>query len=621
MSWEITKNKLDEKFVLPTEGSLLWMKISEALIDVYKNDTKARQDADAMKQFKLDAAWYENITDEIINNMIKKIIATKRYTRKGNLTLRYDNVMSAFAHVLEEKNINLSKDQLQQLLHKEEFTWNIIKNNTTLWELIWYLNEVSVFWNLILHCDLYEVFDNFSIWHFSDLLVDAVNCDDKLIWNSRFDTLVSLIKKYKLENEYPFVLILHIKSLYTYDNVVDFYKECYPFDDTTMEKMIWREYRELYTELHWTRTYEEIVDKLIVLYTEVYQRKLIDNYKKIYIPYLQSWKALDTSITDSLDEWSNKLAPISNELFDTLKGTNKIISRDKALEHIADIYKIKNTIDEKLELLHISSKWLYTVWWKLHFSTAIPEEVIAAFKKKNNFSSTTFTMQHANSSMILPPVYSANELSLLCMIIENGWLIDEWTDLQIDIPGRLPNSLCGILGGSVLLSTDTSMEYEIDTFATNQDEHTGARFMTYDVYNTVDTDFKWLPKTINGRTSVLWRKSIMDIFIVQNIWSILWQTIHGWPFKDLWLQFINQYRQILKKYWLLYTLEEERVFDRIKLKSTAKQHHDLISLYNQERSFYQQSKQNTQITCLWWEVNELIQTTIDIIKQKQKKLK
>gem|GEM_PF-5287836 len=54
--------------------------------------------------------------------MIKKIIATKRYTRKGNLTLRYDNVMSAFAHVLEEKNINLSKDQLQQLLHKEEFT-------------------------------------------------------------------------------------------------------------------------------------------------------------------------------------------------------------------------------------------------------------------------------------------------------------------------------------------------------------------------------------------------------------------------------------------------------------------------------------------------------------------
>jgi hypothetical protein len=77
----------------------------------------------------------------------------------------------------------------------------------------------------------------------------------------------------------------------------------------------------------------------------------------------------------------------------------------------------------------------------------------------------------------------------------------------------------------MIFCTNYIKDFSMDAFSTSHDESTGARIMAYDA-GVLNTDFKYMPKKITGRTDMLARQSITDIFLYQFIGSLVSQSVH-----------------------------------------------------------------------------------------------
>jgi hypothetical protein len=68
----------------------------------------------------------------------------------------------------------------------------------------------------------------------------------------------------------------------------------------------------------------------------------------------------------------------------------------------------------------------------------VSEEAIEKFKKSYGFESTPFQMIHANTSMLLPPCPSPDEVAHMIECLQKEGLVDEGSpDLQVCLAGRL----------------------------------------------------------------------------------------------------------------------------------------------------------------------------------------
>jgi hypothetical protein len=150
---------------------------------------------------------------------------------------------------------------------------------------------------------------------------------------------------------------------------------------------------------------------------------------------------------------------------------------------------------------------LYSIGGKIHFPHAIPEEKIRAFEKTHNLSSSPFKLIHANTSLLLPPTNFPEELQFMIRCMYEAWLIDADPQLQIAIPGRLPNELWALLGSSMILLSEQHVEYTPESFETTHMSSTGRRMVTYDAW-CYDDGFLRNSEKITWRTDVLLLKDV-----------------------------------------------------------------------------------------------------------------
>jgi Mn-dependent DtxR family transcriptional regulator len=76
----------------------------------------------------------------------------------------------------------------------------------------------------------------------------------------------------------------------------------------------------------------------------------------------------------------------------------------------------------------------------------VSEEAIEKFKKSYGFESTPFQMIHANTSMLLPPCPSPDEVAHMIECLQKDGLINHGRpDLQVCIAGRVSTPHAAVL--------------------------------------------------------------------------------------------------------------------------------------------------------------------------------
>jgi len=328
----------------------------------------------------------------------------------------------------------------------------------------------------------------------------------------------------------------------------------------------------------------------------------------------EGWERIIRSLekNNDLDALWTKKIDSDEQIYNLDKTTTMLLEN-----FCTKVKTLRKRIDtEFLEKLREESKWLYSIWWKLHFVNKIDIEKLEQFKKKYSLLSTYFKMIHADWSMLLPPVYSSIEMEfILRLLIEEG--VTEWkTELQLWIPWRLPNELAWILWSAILLLTDRNILYWENAFSTTHDADTWAKIMAYDSW-VLELWFNDNPITNIGRTDMLWRASLKDIYNYQIIWSLLSQSIYWWKYELLWKQFIVEYRALFKKYWFSDYLYREWIYDKSNdtLESST-QHYALVNTFTtkrtSDRTAYKQERSWKML--LSYELKDLLKKYKKLIK-------
>jgi len=192
---------------------------------------------------------------------------------------------------------------------------------------------------------------------------------------------------------------------------------------------------------------------------------------------------------------------------------------------------------------------LLPVGGKIHVMHQIDSTRLSYFREQFGFKSTAFHLIHADSSLILPAMPSAEELKLIIGLLDKEQVVDwDHPELQISISGRLPNVDCAFLGAAILLSTEEGVEYRRDAFDTNQDQATGFRIMIYDAGGP-RSEYPFCP-SLAGRTDIQGRRHLNDISRYQLLGSVLVNGITDGPFSHLAAPFKQRFEEILLSYQL-----------------------------------------------------------------------
>lgn len=217
---------------------------------------------------------------------------------------------------------------------------------------------------------------------------------------------------------------------------------------------------------------------------------------------------------------------------------------------------------EEVETAHTQFRGFYPVGGKVHFPNPIPDERFNEFMRQYGFSSTPFTLMHANKSLLLPPRASAHELVRIVQGLAEHDIIqpDDDPSIQVSIPGRLNNQYAALLGSAMLLSSYKCIEYDEDSFSTTHESKTSTMIMVYDD-GVLDESVSELPEGITGRTDMLGRKDPRDIYLYQILGSLISQSAYGGPFQKIGQQFIHEYVQLLDKHCVLGMLNAPWIYD------------------------------------------------------------
>lgn len=214
------------------------------------------------------------------------------------------------------------------------------------------------------------------------------------------------------------------------------------------------------------------------------------------------------------------------------------------------------------QIAHLAQKYagLNSIGGKIHFPSAISDEKINAFKKQHWFDATYFKLLHANTSLLLPPSNFPEELLFMIRCIDEAGLIDNDPQLQISIPGRLPNHLWALLGSSMILLSEQHVQYTPESFGTTHESDTWRRMVVYDA-GVYDNAFKRNSEKITWRTDVLLLKDVNLIPKAHVIGSLLSQTHYDGWYAQLGTEFIRDYLALLEKYNLLWATQWPWIYD------------------------------------------------------------
>ena len=93
-----------------------------------------------------------------------------------------------------------------------------------------------------------------------------------------------------------------------------------------------------------------------------------------------------------------------------------------------------------------------------------------------------FSLIHANTTLNLPPCSTIQEIRFILEELHEQGILKKSEDmeLQLSIPGRLPQELCAILGSAMILSKRYQVFYDEKAFKTTHDSLTGACMVAYD---------------------------------------------------------------------------------------------------------------------------------------------
>ncbi|PID70234.1 hypothetical protein CSB37_02510 [bacterium DOLZORAL124_38_8] len=298
---------------------------------------------------------------------------------------------------------------------------------------------------------------------------------------------------------------------------------------------------------------------------------------------------------------------------------NDLIVRDslKSLRVVLQpMNEISKNVSKTIESLRQGSENFYPIGAKIHFKEPLSQHHKELLFSQFNFESTPFKMIHADSSMLLPPRKSSQEL---IHIIESLFKIgvldaDMDLDLQPCIPGRLNNQYAGILGSAMIFSSYTCVTYEKNSFCTSHDEITGARIMAYDD-GVLDRTIGNLPNSLIGRTDMLGRRDARDLYLYQVLGSLVSQSVYGGPLQIIGKRFIDDYISLLNQHELLHILEGQWIYNKeFDTDFGAESHYELIKTCTDQwlSDFHEGSK-----TGLIYQVRDLLTKYINIIESNR----
>lgn len=264
---------------------------------------------------------------------------------------------------------------------------------------------------------------------------------------------------------------------------------------------------------------------------------------------------------------------------------------------------------------------LLPVGGKIQVLHPIDEESFERIKDILGLRSTQFRLIHANKSLILPPAITAKEFSVLIFCLQQlGFITEEHPELQLAIPGRLDNERAGILGVSILLSTELGKEYPRNSFVTTHNE-TGTRMMIYDAgISDVNYPYMTTPNggKLVGRTDMLGRRAVSDAEPYRILGTALVHEQFGMAFGDIGDWYVKAFKQLLLKYQMCDVLDAKWVLDpgkREDLDSTNKdqnRHYDMIKKCTD--AYFACADGKTDIV---FAVRDLLAQLTEKIKQRQ----
>ncbi len=252
-------------------------------------------------------------------------------------------------------------------------------------------------------------------------------------------------------------------------------------------------------------------------------------------------------------------ASVRNGIFTRIDFDEVVDAETIAAEIAAPMEQVAKDIAEAIEQAEKPYSGYYPVGAKVHFRNAVPKEKLHSLQKIYGFSDSPFKMLHADTSMLIPPRKSATEIVAILEELKRRGIIDEHTEIQTCVPGRLNNQYAAMLGSSMLLSSFLCVTYDRSSFQTTH-EQTASMIMAYDG-GVLDRSIADLPEDLTGRIDMLGRKDVRDVFLYQILGSLLSQATYGGPFRDVGREFIQEYIALLERDRMLDVLDAQWVND------------------------------------------------------------
>lgn len=189
---------------------------------------------------------------------------------------------------------------------------------------------------------------------------------------------------------------------------------------------------------------------------------------------------------------------------------------------------------------------------KCHVLSEIDPELVDFIRKVTRLSTNQFHLQHANTTLVLPPLASWQEMKYLVNFLRYaGVLQHDLPELQACIEGRIHPQLCAVLGASVMLSTTEMPDLQVESFKTSHDSQVAFRMMTYDAggrrspfpFSSIDPDSR-------DRTDILCRVDVDDFEVYQMLGTTLQrgQEGLGGPFAELAQPYCERFAALLESY-------------------------------------------------------------------------
>ncbi len=233
------------------------------------------------------------------------------------------------------------------------------------------------------------------------------------------------------------------------------------------------------------------------------------------------------------------------------------------------------------DLLLWYDKHFLPIWWKIHFKNSLNENKIERLKSSFWFDSTPFQLQHANDSMLLPPCESPFQLVEVLNKLNKLWIIDDWDlELQLSVAWRLNNELSWILASSMIFLKNYQITYPKEAFETSHNEMTWGCIVCYDAWVLEKEWFSNIWDKIEWRTDILGTKKIEEVIVFSIISNLLSQAQFWWMHQKAWINFIKEYKQLLKKYNIYHILKWKWVHNPDKKEYNPEEYSEHSKLVN-----------------------------------------